>query len=112
MNIDELVTEITCQLEGDILYYGWMIQIARLQKPERSEIDCRNAVLDSVIKLHNGGSIVVGNAQQSDGMVQINPWPEENDALRTRMMSEIAKYNGSDDQAFCFWLQLSEHFAK
>ncbi|MEZ6094950.1 MAG: hypothetical protein R3C03_12090 [Pirellulaceae bacterium] len=112
MNIDKLVTEITCQLEDDVLDYAWMVQIARLQKPERSEKDWTNAVLDSVIKLHNDGSIVVGNAYQSDGMVQINPWPEENDALRKRMMSEIAKYNGSDDQAFCFWVQLSEHFAR
>ena len=109
---EQLIAEIISQLEDDILSYGWMIQIAQQQKPERSEAECTNAVLDSVIKLHNDAAIVVGNAHQSDGMVLINPWSEQNDELRTRMASEILKYNESDDQAYCFWVQLSVHFAR
>ena len=113
MDIDEqLIDKITSQLEDDILYFAWIAKIARMQKPERNEADCTKAVVDSVIKLHNDGIIVVGNAYQSDGMVLINPWPEENKELRTRIESAIAKYNGSDDQNFCFWVQLAEHFAR
>lgn len=109
---EQLVDEITSQLEDDILYFAWMVQIARLQDPERNETECTNAVLDSVIKLHNDGTIVVGNVFQSDGMVLISPWHEKNGELRKRIESEIAKYNGSEDQAFCFWVQLTEHFTR
>ena len=112
VNMDKLVAEITSQLEDDILSYGWMLQIAQLQNPESDDREFATAVVDSVIKLHNDGLIVVGETQLSNEMVLINPWQEENNALRARMISEITKYNGSVDQTFCFWIQLSEQFSR
>ena len=109
MNIDEqLADEIESQLKDDILHFAWMSQIARLQKPSRSTTDCTNAVLDSATKLHTDRKIIVGNAHCADGLVRIVPWQEQKDELRTRMKSAINERNGSDDQAFCFWVQLAE----
>jgi hypothetical protein len=106
----QLATEIKDQLNDDILYFGWMVQIARLQNPDRTESDNVNAVLDSVSDLHREGKIVVGNAHNQNDMVLIEPWPETAQGLRTRMVSAIDT-SDVDDRAFCFWIQLTEHFA-
>lgn len=108
MSVDtQLIVEIKDQLNDDILHFAWMVQIARLLKPGRNKIDCIGSVLDSVVKLYNDGFIVVGPARESNGMVVIDAWPDTKHGLRARMEFEIAKYEGTQDQDFCFWIQLT-----
>lgn len=84
MTVDhQLATEIKDHLNDDILYFGWMVQNARLQNPGRTESDNVNAVLDFVSGLHRDGEIVVGNAYNQIDMVLIDPWPETAQDLRT-----------------------------
>lgn len=112
MAVDQqLVSEIKAQLEDDILHFAWILQIARTQKPGRTESNWLNSVLDSVTAIHSSGDIVVGNARTAHGMVLIEPWSEVGQDLRTRMESEIEASDG-DDFEFCFWLQNAKHFAK
>ncbi|MDH3718769.1 MAG: hypothetical protein OES79_11675 [Planctomycetota bacterium] len=106
----ELLAEIEAQLNDDILYFAWLFQIVRLQNPGYTEAQCIESVLDAVIHLHQNEIIVVGNAREIDEMVLIQPWPELNDELRARMESAIADSNDRD-RDFCFWIQLTKHFA-
>ncbi|PZD73357.1 hypothetical protein C1752_02255 [Acaryochloris thomasi RCC1774] len=111
MNIDQqLIDEIKSQMEDDILYFGWMVQIARLQNPARIESDSINAVIEAVVKLHSDGTIVVGKTYESNGMVLIDAWSVANKDLRTQIESEVASHDSSGDQSFCFWIQLAEHY--
>lgn len=113
MSVDaQLVAEIKDQLNDDILHFAWMVQIARLLKPGQNETDGIGAVLDSVIELYNDGFIVVGPAREANGMVVIDAWPDTEHDLRARMEFEIAKYEGTQDQDFCFWIQLAADHAK
>ena len=107
----QLATEIKRQLDDDILNFAWVVQIARLQDPERTEPDCVNVVLESVTELHRNGEIVVGSARNENDMVLIEPWSETGQDLRIRMMCAIEKSNVAD-RASCFWIQLTEHFAR
>ena len=112
MNVEQqLLAEIESQLEDDILYFAWLVQIVRQQHPAYTESECTNTVVDVVARLHRDGTIVVGNAREIDGMILIDPWPESNRKLRDRMQSEIAKAN-IRDRDFCFWIQLTTHFAR
>ena len=112
MTVDhQLVTVIKDQLQDDVLNFAWMVQIARLQDTDRTESDCVNAVLDSVIHLCRDGEIVVGNARNESDMVLIEPWPETGLDLRTKMVSVI-ETSGGEDRESCFWIQLTEHFAR
>jgi len=111
MTIDhELVSEIATQLTDDILYFGWLLQLARIGNPARTNVQSIEAVLDAVIQLHQTQTIVIGNAHEVDGIVPIHPWPEANQDLRKRMKKSIAE---ADDRNrdFCFWIQLTRHFA-
>lgn len=99
------------QVQDDILHYAWLVQIARLQNPDGSETDWDNAVPDSVTDLHHNGTIVVGNARDADRMVLIDPWQETEEDLRSRMASAIEETD-ADHRDFCFWIQLTEHFAR
>ena len=107
----QLATEIKHQLKHDILNFGWMVQLNRLQNPDCAECDCVNAVFYCVTELHREGKIVVGNAYNKNDMVLIEPWTETGQNLRLRMMSAIETSHG-DNRAFCFWIQLTEHFVR
>jgi hypothetical protein len=112
VSIDQqLATEITDQLEDDILYFGWMVQIARIQNPDRAESDNIRAVIDCVTELQSQGTIVVGNVRDAGGLLLIDRWPEKGQDLQARMATAIEASAG-DDRLFCFWIQLAEHFAR
>ena len=112
MNFEQqLIAEIESQLEDDVLYFGWLVQIARQQNPTYTESECADVVLDSIARLHRDGTIVVGNARETDGMVLIDAWPELNHDLRDRMESVIAE-SKNRDRDICFWIQLTKHFAR
>ena len=87
-----------------------MVQIARIQSPNRVESDNIAAVIDSVVDLHSHGRIVVGHTYTANGILLIEPWPETSDVLRTRLATAIDE-SRSVDRGFCFWVQLVEHFA-
>ncbi|MCH2125477.1 MAG: hypothetical protein MK165_11825 [Pirellulaceae bacterium] len=113
MSVDtQLVAEIKEQLNDDILSFAWMAQIARLLKPGRNKIDCIGSVLDSVVELCNDGFIVVGPTRETNGMIFIDAWPDRELGLRARLEFEIAKYGGTQDQDFCFWIQRTADHAK
>lgn len=112
MTVDrQLVTEILDQLEDDILNFEWLVKIAQLQNRDRSELDCVSVILDSVMVLHCNGEIIVGDAIKESDMVLIQPWPEARQELRTRILSTI-QTSDRGDRPFCFWIQLTKHFAK
>ena len=112
MSVDhELVAEIESQLDDDILYFAWLCQIVRIQNPAYTETRCVESVLDAVMHLIQSQTIVMGDAREIDGRVRIQPWPESNQELRTRMESAIAD-STDRDRDFCFWIQLTKHFAK
>ena len=73
----QLVAEITDQLDDDILHFAWMVQISRLQNPDRPASDNIRAVIDAVAELHGQAKIVVGNAHDANGMVLIDAWTEK-----------------------------------
>lgn len=111
MNIDQqLVRELESQLQDDILYFAWLQQLVGQQNPSFADAECVDAVVDLVAKLHNDGKIVVGDARETNGMVLIDAWPESNHNLRDRIKSVITESN-DDVRDFCFWIQLSAHFA-
>lgn len=107
----DLAAEIRSQLEGDILHFAWLTQIACLQNSARSEADNIRAVIDSVTELHAQGKLVVGNAREVNGNVLIEPWMEAGHDLNSRMTSTVNEFSG-DDRDFCFWIQLADHFAR
>jgi hypothetical protein len=103
--VEELAEEIRFQLNGDILYLGWMVQIARLQNPGGVEADWVGAVYDAIVLLASGGEIVVGNARNLDGRVHIESWPEKGQELRDRLVRSTESAVGLD-RDFCFWVGL------
>ncbi|MEZ6093257.1 MAG: hypothetical protein R3C03_03320 [Pirellulaceae bacterium] len=108
----QLENEVRSQLNDDILSFGWMCQIARLQNPLLSEQDSTDAVIDCLMGLHKDGLLVIGTAFQKNGMVLIDAWMQAGEELRKRMTSEIAKHIDSTDRDFCFWAQLSDDHAR
>jgi len=106
-----LIDEIIDQLDDDIHHFAWMVQISRLQNPDRSDSDNIRAVIDSVMELHSQAKIVVGNARDANGIVLIDPWPEIGQELRLRIASALAESDGKE-RDFCFWIQRVEQFAR
>ncbi len=107
--IQEIIPEILRQLNHDILYYGWLRQLVRLPNPAFTDRECVDVALDAVLVLHHECRIVVGDACDTDGMVRIQPWPEENEDLFARLQSTLSR-SYEHDQSFCFWIQLLEHY--
>lgn len=101
--VEEIASEIRLQLKEDILYFGWMVQIARLQNPGGVEADWVNAVFDAIVLLAAGDEIVVGKARNVDGKVQIEAWPEQGRELRERLVQSSESSVGMD-RDFCFWV--------
>jgi hypothetical protein len=101
--VEQLATEIRLQLTEDILYFGWIVQIARLQNPGGVEADWVSAVDDAIVLLAAGDEIVIGNAKNLDGRVQIESWPEKGQALRERLERSRESAVGLD-RDFCFWV--------
>ncbi len=110
MDIDQQIeAEIESQLGDDVLFFAWLAQLVRLQIPLLAEEDCIDMVVKLVTEMHGSGTIVVGSAQETDGVVLIDPWPESKRDLSERIRNAIA---GSDhrDRDFCFWIQSTKHF--
>lgn len=103
--VEELAQEIRFQLNGDILSFGWIVQIARLQSPGGVEVDWVSAVYDAIGLLASGGEIVVGNASNLDGRVHIESWPEKGQELRDRLVRSTESAVELD-RDFCFWVGL------
>ena|GEM_PF-4462036 len=101
--VEELAKEIQFQLNEDILSFGWMVQIARLQNPGGVDADWVNAVDDAIVLLAAGDEIVVGNTKILDGRVHIEPWPEKGQELRDRLARSRESAVGLD-RDFCFWV--------
>jgi len=105
-----LVTEIEMQLDDDLLYFGWLLQIVQTQNPDSTELERIASVLDAVMYLHQRKTVVVGDAIQTAGMVCIRPWPESDERLRAKLELTINDASAGD-RNFCFWIQLARHFA-
>jgi len=101
--VEELAKEIEFQLKEDILYFAWMVQIARTQNPGGTEADWANAVDDAIILLQSTNEIVVGTAKQVNGRVEIEGWPEKGKDLRERM-NRCRESAAGRDRDFCFWV--------
>ena len=101
--VEELANEFRFQLKQDILAFGWMLQVARLQHPGGVEADWVNAVFDAVVRLKAGEEIVVGTARNIDGKVQIEAWPEQGRKLRERL-AQTSESSVGLDRDFCFWI--------
>jgi len=101
--VEELAKEIEFQLKEDILYFAWMVQIARTQNPGGTEADWANAVGDAIILLQSTNEIVVGTAKQVNGRVEIEGWPEKGKDLRERM-NRCRESAAGRDRDFCFWV--------
>lgn len=106
----ELVHEIGKQLQDDILHFGWIRQIASLQHPDYDAAQCVESVMDAVVYLHETQVIVIGDAHESDGVVLIRPWQESGSDLRKRAQFAMSEPLARD-RDFCFWIQLTKHFA-
>jgi hypothetical protein len=106
----ELSIAIMDQLKDDILDFGWLVQLARLQNPDRANSDHIRMVINCVACLHNEGKMVVGSAHINNGLVLIDPWPETSENLQRRMKRAIRDSVG-DDRNYCFWIQRSDHFS-
>ena len=111
MDIDErLIEEVQSQLEGDILHFAWLVQIVHQKYPSLSDSECTDTVVALVARLHDDATIVIGNARQIDEIVLIDAWPESKHNLRDRIKSAIVE-SSDRDRDFCFWIQLTRHFA-
>jgi len=106
----ELIRKIEEQLHDDILHFGWIRQIASLRHPGNDASQCVESVMDAVLYLHQKQVIVIGDAHEIDGVVLIRPWQESGSALRNRAWSAVSE-SLAKDRDFCFWIQLTKHFA-
>ncbi len=112
MRVDqELVHEIEKQLRHDILHFGWIRHIASLQHPDYDAARCVEFVTDAVVYLHEKQVIVIGDAHETDGVVLIRPWRESESALRRKIQSAVSE-SSPKDRDFCFWIQMTTHFAR
>ena len=95
--------EVLSQLEGDILSFGWLRQLAA---PDLKE----EAVFDAAVTLVDSGLVVIGDAKAERGMVIIEKWRETGSDMKNKMRHRVD--SASDmDRDFCFWLQLAKHHA-
>lgn len=102
--VEQLADEIRFQLKEDILSFGWMVQIAQLQNPKDAPAAHVNAVFEAIILLRASDEIVVGAAKNVAGHVRIEPWPEQGEELRSRLIQTSDSATGLD-RDFCFWIQ-------
>ena len=122
MNFDqELAAEAKEQLQDDLPAFSWLVQMARQLDPGRTEPQNVEAVIDCVVHLHGQGTVVVGNAGLKNDLCVIEPWPESEHALRARLESVTAAWQGpkpamqlktaeAEKLRFCFWIQLTGHY--
>lgn len=103
----DMLAEIESQLQDDILHFGWLCQIARDLHPSFAEWEIVDCVISAVSHLAKDRLIVVGAAAETNGMVQIQPWPVRPEELPI----QIIKAMSSGDREFCFWIQLTKHYA-
>ncbi len=105
---DTLRDEVIRQLEGDILSFGWLRQMAELEFGHPAGNASRIAVFDLVSALVDSGVAVVGDAKNDGKMVLVYPWCELGEALKERMRGAVDAAS-SEDQDWVFCLQLSAH---
>ena len=104
----DILAEIESQLQDDILHFGWLCQIARDHCPSFTDSEIVGCVTAAVTQLAKDRAIVVGDAAESNGMVQIRPWTIPPEKLSARLTETITD---SQDREFCFWIQLTKHYA-
>lgn len=97
------------QLEGDILSFGWLRQMAELDFGYPAGAESVRAVFDVVQALVESGVSVVGNARNDGERVVIQPWPERNEALRMKLTRTVDAAS-SEDRDWVFWIQLVKHY--
>jgi hypothetical protein len=97
----KLEAEILNQLEGDILSFGWLRQLAANNLNE-------DAVFDAAVALVDSGLVVVGDARSDQGVVIVGKWNEIGRDLKDKMRRRVSSAPESD-RDFCFWLQLAKH---
>jgi hypothetical protein len=98
-------------LEGDVLSYGWLRQMAELNFGSLAGSERDRMVFDLVCDLIEAGVAVVGDAQNDGKMLLIHPWPERSAPLRERLERAVAEASPGD-QDWAFWLQLTEHYGR
>jgi hypothetical protein len=104
----DILAEIKSQLQADILHFGWLRQIARDLCPSFTDSQIEDCVAAAVTHLAKDRVIVVGDAAEVDGIVQIQPWTVPQEKLAARLTETIT---GSKDRELCFWIQLTKHYA-
>src|SRR5262245_55991534 len=104
----DILAEIESQLQDDILHFGWLCQIARDHCPSFTDSEIVDCVSAAVTHLAKDRVIVVGDAAESNGIVQIQPWTIPQETLPARITEAVT---GSKDREFCFWIQLTKHYA-
>jgi len=104
----DMLAEIESQLQDDILHFGWLCQIARDHCPSVTDSEIVDCVTAAVTHLAKDRVIVVGDAVESNGIVQIQPWTIPQETLPARIAETVT---GSKDREFCFWIQLTRHYA-
>lgn len=103
--------EVISQLEGDILSFGWLRQMAELEFGHAAGGDSRRAVFDLACTLADSGIAVVGDAKSDGKIVLISAWCQRGEALKEKMAGKV---DGAppEDRDWAFWLQLSVHHMK
>jgi hypothetical protein len=104
-----LEAEIREQLEDDILYFGWLRQLAESEMESASPNQRQDAVLDISVRLVDASVAVLGSAERQKDLVVIQPWSERGHALRERIQKCIVSASTAD-RDFCFWVQLKKHY--
>ena len=103
-----MLAEIESQLQDDILHFGWLCQIAKDHCPSFTDSEIVDCVSDAVTHLAKDRVIVIGDAAERNGIVQIQPWTTPAETLSARIAEAVT---GSTHREFCFWIQLTKHYA-
>ena len=105
---DDFRAEVIRQLEGDILSFGWLRQMAEMEFGHSVGGASRKVVFDLACALVDLGVAVVGDAKNDGKMVLVYPWRERGEALKERMSRKVDSVS-PQDQNCAFWLQLLAH---
>ncbi len=107
----DVLEAILSDIADDILHFGWLRQIVRDAYPRLKVADVSDIVVAAVKELERCHVIVVGDAREIDGKVQILTWNVSGDELEKRMRFVIDKAENAVGSSFCFWIQSSSDVA-
>lgn len=104
-----LTAEIAKQLEGDILSYGWLLQITTQISPDEPFTGRSVMLVDALAELVNQRGVTIGPAALLNGKVHITNWGQTKEAT-VEALRQFIELNGQPgnriDIEFGFWVGL------